>query len=1087
MTYFTKQPNAVDVSEVQALINALRTELVAAGILTNTVSSGPPSTVTGLTSWWDASTKPAAGIAITSLQDKAGSANLISSTTSSWIPRLAAGLGGVGLEVTQLSGYTIEAWAPTLHPLLDPDLTLSTTLPFGAGGALTLDLVWTRPNLRQVLVDHIANLFMSATFLGGMSPLITIDGVTVLAISNTGAGDNLVMWPNGTASTLTSNLTPRHTHSIRLRGSHVAGWDVFLDGIKLNSNPVPSQLTAAPTQGIVKLLGTGNSNSAQCWFHEAYAFSHVLTNSECVNLDAYLTRWKLGVRKGAIMMAVGQSNSGYLADGTNRYRDLCRGVEYLGGLASFTVLLSNGYQETIRGGHGLIGNADNYLSAAITDDPTTVPLGATGPGINTRNMIQSLPAYLQSEVCGLFAYYSENDAGFGWPLRNQFAGMIKRYNQLARGFPQFGPTRDASNWLLAWNSDIPFSGGEGHASHKAAVKAVVDDPTQNAMLWLLNGVGAIQDGGTFDPATGITTGGDGLHLDRTDDIRAAIYGVEPIARRLAAIGRSENIIPAGLPVIGGPQVASVTWEGSAISGNPGNPTALITISHDAGNDLRIPLLAANGLGWVILDGTIPSQNTPRILGTSCVRISATTLRVKFASAPTQSNVLFYYIYYEDNLPRANNPGSPGRGNLITDNYSDTVAVPNVAGFNIGTDLNTVYRIDRPLAAFPLSLSLTITVATVETLTVVTPAAQVVGTAFTITGTYTNATPVSLDYSVDNGANWIAASTYTISSGNYSITSVVISAANNSQVIKVRDHMAQSVIASSGAFAVTAAIPPGVTPNFPATMHLFFNTPERNIQSNQGWGTAVYMQTGGVGGFVSDNDNSGIELSFQSLYMGPSLSSTTPPTHNITGSIADPGGDGSFIVAYNRQGNGLYSSNGGAFYPQSHPGVFHFWAILTLSDGSVHRAVWDKNIIVGNVITNTLQVVGIYGQSSGTKILGSSYNGYSYDNLFPFFQLTKAGVTVPTNTPILVGISTSATIPPDPISYPVSNTLPCNGYMVATQHNSDYFDMPVSIAVVSGSSPSPGIARYVWVSDDNGTSWSVYRDVSNVAIPYMIIG
>ena len=673
------------------------------------VSGPPPSTVSGLSSWWDASVKPATATGLTTLADKSGSTLLTASAASAWIPRLAGGLGGVGLEVTQLAGYGIGAWAATLHPLLDPDLSLSASLPFGAGGALTLDLVWTRPNLRQALVDHVAYPLMSGSFVGGTSPLLVIGGVTVLGMTNTGAGDALVMWPNGTSTTLASNLTPRHTYALRLRGSHAAGWDVYLNGTKLTGSPVASQLGSAPTTALVRFLGAGGGASAQCWFHEAYAFSRALSDSECATLDTYLARWPLGTRKAAILMAVGQSNSGYLADGTNRYRDMSRGISYLTGLASFTILLSNGpgSDDTIRGGHGLLGDNTNYLAGAITDDPTTVPLGTTGPGVNTRRMIQSLPAYLQADVCGLFAYYSENDAGFGWSLRNQFAGMVKQYNTFAKSFPQAGPTRDASNWMLAWNSDIPFGGGEGHASHKAAIKLVVDDPTQGAILWLLNGVGAIQDGGTFNPATGVNSGGDSLHLDRTDDARAGLYGIEPLARRLAAIGRVENTLPAGIMVRGGPQVASVVWEGGTVSGNAATPTILVTVQHDVGSDLRVPLLAVNGLGWVILDGPTPVQNTPRILGTSCVRVSATTLRVRFASAPTQplASTLLFYIYSEDNLPRANNPGAPGRGNLITDNYSDTVAVPAVIGFDVGADLGALYRVDRPLAAFPFGMAL----------------------------------------------------------------------------------------------------------------------------------------------------------------------------------------------------------------------------------------------------------------------------------------------------------------------------------------------------------------------------------------------
>ena len=100
----------------------------------------------------------------------------------------------------------------------------------------------------------------------------------------------------------------------------------------------------------------------------------------------------------------------------------------------------------------------------------------------------------------------------------------------------------------------------------------------------------------------------------------------------------------------------------------------------------------------------------------------------------------------------------------------------------------------------------------ETLTVGAIGAQVAGAAFTIPGTYANGLPASLDYSLDGGTSWTTASSPTISSGSYSIPGVVVAAANASQVVRVRDHGAQSVVGTSAAFAVSAA-PSGTTITF----------------------------------------------------------------------------------------------------------------------------------------------------------------------------------------------------------------------------------------------------------------------------------
>ena len=104
----------------------------------------------------------------------------------------------------------------------------------------------------------------------------------------------------------------------------------------------------------------------------------------------------------------------------------------------------------------------------------------------------------------------------------------------------------------------------------------------------------------------------------------------------------------------------------------------------------------------------------------------------------------------------------------------------------------------------LSNTVSFAVTAVETLTVTTPGAQVAGTGFAVAGTYANGTPATLDYSLDGGTTWTAASGPTISGGTYSIPGVVVPAANASQTVRVRDHGAQSVVGVSGAFAVTTA-------------------------------------------------------------------------------------------------------------------------------------------------------------------------------------------------------------------------------------------------------------------------------------------
>jgi hypothetical protein len=88
------------------------------------------------------------------------------------------------------------------------------------------------------------------------------------------------------------------------------------------------------------------------------------------------------------------------------------------------------------------------------------------------------------------------------------------------------------------------------------------------------------------------------------------------------------------------------------------------------------------------------------------------------------------------------------------------------------------------------------------LTVNTPTTQTVGTAFTLSGTYTGTAPASLDYQKEDGT-WVQASSPTISGGTYSF-SVTPTTATASRTISVRDHTYTSIVGTSGTYTVNAA-------------------------------------------------------------------------------------------------------------------------------------------------------------------------------------------------------------------------------------------------------------------------------------------
>jgi hypothetical protein len=52
--------------------------------------------------------------------------------------------------------------------------------------------------------------------------------------------------------------------------------------------------------------------------------------------------------------------------------------------------------------------------------------------------------------------------------------------------------------------------------------------------------------------------------------------------------------PSDIPVVGGPHITHAYRQD--------NSTVVLTIVHDAGNDLMVPALAASGQGFVVMDG-----------------------------------------------------------------------------------------------------------------------------------------------------------------------------------------------------------------------------------------------------------------------------------------------------------------------------------------------------------------------------------------------------------------------------------------------------------------------------------------------------
>jgi hypothetical protein len=188
-------------------------------------------------------------------------------------------------------------------------------------------------------------------------------------------------------------------------------------------------------------------------------------------------------------------------------------------------------------------------------------------------------------------------------------------------------------------------------------------------------------GASWDPATGIQTGGDNLIFTR----RAAPV----VARALLAQGRQDSMgsIPSGLPVVGGPKIVHAYRESAT--------SVVLTVQHDAGSDLRVPLRAANGMGFLVMDvGSVPSPGV-LVPATACARVDATHLRLTLAQALVNASAACLLFYPYGSFSPTGAPGyraDMGRGNAVTDNFS---AVTKPAGWDIGGDLGSVWNLDFP--------------------------------------------------------------------------------------------------------------------------------------------------------------------------------------------------------------------------------------------------------------------------------------------------------------------------------------------------------------------------------------------------------
>ena len=191
------------------------------------------------------------------------------------------------------------------------------------------------------------------------------------------------------------------------------------------------------------------------------------------------------------------------------------------------------------------------------------------------------------------------------------------------------------------------------------------------------------------------------------------------------------------------------------------------------------------------------------------------------------------------------------------------------------------------------------------ITVNTPASQVAGTAFTISGTYANGTPAALQISKNGGA--FADVAATISGGTFSL-STTFSGATSSATVAVRDKANTAVSATTSAFTVAAASGGmagagggGTTPPPAATSAYTFAAVSKGSASQAaGSGTSITLTC------VKTADGTTADA----VNYSTGTSTTTPPP--------------SYVAMYNSGNMDGKTLFGGDPYFMD-PGTYYYWA------------------------------------------------------------------------------------------------------------------------------------------------------------------